>query len=227
MMETTATVAAGADDGQYNDGMINVTGISGNLNQAGDRIGFRFTGIEEEPGRTLVGAYLRLFLPQAKLSTIRGVIRCAANEAGLVDLADLALTEASAPWAADNLGTGFVQSPSFAAAVEEVWSRPGWAGEIMAVIEATADAPFRASTIEKGAEFAAALLLQWEDEPMPEPEPEPPRPRRQVSVIVRDLEPGESHEIRLVRPRDIVLADGGIDWEATKFAAFMWLVEGE
>jgi len=61
-----------------------------------------------------------------------------------------------------------------------------------------------------------------------EPEEPPPPATRptEVSVIVRDIPPGGSHEVRHVRPGDIAMGPGGIDWEQTPYTAYI-LFRGE
>ncbi|CUS05394.2 protein of unknown function [Candidatus Promineifilum breve] len=61
-----------------------------------------------------------------------------------------------------------------------------------------------------------------------EPEEPPPPPTRpvEVSVIVRDIPAGGSHEVRHVRPGEIVMGPGGIDWEQTPYTAYI-LFRGE
>lgn len=64
-----------------------------------------------------------------------------------------------------------------------------------------------------------ALLLAVElgpDEPPP-----PPAPPREISVIVRNIPAGGSHEVRHVRPGEIVMGPGGIDWDATPYMAYI------
>ena len=43
----------------------------------------------------------------------------------------------------------------------------------------------------------------------------------EISVIVRDLEPGQAHEVRHVRPGKVVMGPAGIDWEATPYTAYV------
>lgn len=63
-----------------------------------------------------------------------------------------------------------------------------------------------------------AVELGAPDEP--EPPPPPTRPV-EVSVIVRDIPAGGSHEVRHVRPGEIVMGPGGIDWEQTPYTAYI------
>lgn len=58
-----------------------------------------------------------------------------------------------------------------------------------------------------------------------EPEPPEPQPRHEEFVIVRNMPPGSDIVVRVVRPQDIHLVEGGnglIDWETTKHSS-MWL----
>jgi len=59
-------------------------------------------------------------------------------------------------------------------------------------------------------------------------EPEPVRERRELSVVVRELAAGETHEVRYVRPGELVMKEGGggIDWEKTPFVAHGFVIEG-
>lgn len=71
-------------------------------------------------------------------------------------------------------------------------------------------------------------LAEAADEPEPTPEPEPlPDLSRQISVIVRDIPPGGSHEVRHVRPADLVVRDGDIVWSETPFTAYILAAPGE
>lgn len=55
--------------------------------------------------------------------------------------------------------------------------------------------------------------------------PEAPR-RHELSVVVRPLAAGEAHEVRYVRPEDVVMkAGGGIDWERTAFRGHTFVIE--
>lgn len=45
--------------------------------------------------------------------------------------------------------------------------------------------------------------------------PKPPPKAHEISVIVRDLEPGATHAVYWVRPGDVVMGAAGIDWERT------------
>lgn len=58
-------------------------------------------------------------------------------------------------------------------------------------------------------------------DPEPPDEPEPPMRPVEVSVIVRDIPAGGSHEVRHVRPGDIVMGSGGIDWNETPYTAYI------
>lgn len=207
------------EEGQFTGGVQNTTGISVNLGQTGDKIAFRFP--VEGPAQR---AALRLQLPQAALSSIRAVIRCNAAGAALADapIDERLLTEAMTPWSADNLGSGPVLSPDFAAALNEAVAWPEFDGSVCVVITATEGVDFRASSSEKGAGWQPVLVLETADEPEPEPEPTPVM-ARQISVIVRDIPPGGSHEVRHVRPGDIVMGSGGIDWSATPYTAYVLL----
>lgn len=62
-------------------------------------------------------------------------------------------------------------------------------------------------------------LVVQPDEPPPPPVPE--LSSREISVIVRDIEPGGSHEVRHVRPGEIVMGPNGIDWEQTPYTAYI------
>lgn len=53
----------------------------------------------------------------------------------------------------------------------------------------------------------------------------PVEERRELSVVVRELAAGETHEVRYVRPGDLVMKDGGIDWEKTPFVAHGFVIE--
>ena len=53
---------------------------------------------------------------------------------------------------------------------------------------------------------------------------ETPAPPTEISVIVRDLAPGWAHEVRHVRPGDIVMGANGIDWDATPYVAYTLVV---
>lgn len=58
--------------------------------------------------------------------------------------------------------------------------------------------------------------------------PEPVRERRELSVVVRELAAGETHEVRYVRPEELFMkaGGGGIDWERTVFRAHVFTVDG-
>lgn len=207
------------EEGQYTGGVQNTAGISVNLGQTGDKIAFRFP--VDGPATS---ATLRLHLPQASLSSIRAAIRCNADGATLADapIDDRLLTEAATPWAADDLGSGPATSPDFAAALNEAVAWPAFDGTVCVVLTATEGVDFRASSSEKGAGWQPVLALETADEPGPGPDTEPPPPlTRQISVIVRDIPPGGSHEVRHVRPGEIVLGPAGIDWSQTPYTAYV------
>lgn len=83
-------------------------------------------------------------------------------------------------------------------------------------------APFAAAgTVYRiaGVELVEAPAQPTEPEPEPEPEPSPVDLSRQLSVIVRDIPPGGWHEVRHVRPADLVVVDGNIDWTQTVYTS--------
>lgn len=57
-------------------------------------------------------------------------------------------------------------------------------------------------------------------------EPRPVVERRALSVVVRELAAGETHEVRYVRPGELVMKEGGIDWERTRYMAHGFVIEG-
>lgn len=80
-------------------------------------------------------------------------------------------------------------------------------------------------TCGRAASVMGFVALVAADEP---PDvPEPVEERREVSVVVRELAAGETHEVRYVRPGELVMKDGGggIDWEKTPFVAHGFVIE--
>lgn len=94
-------------------------------------------------------------------------------------------------------------------------------------------APFaKAGTVYRLANVSLEEATEPEPEPEPEPDPEPepePEPQpdppgylaRQLSVIVRDIPPGGWHEVRHVRPSELVVVNGNIDWTQTPYSSFI------
>lgn len=75
------------------------------------------------------------------------------------------------------------------------------------------------STVLLVAEFSRSTI----PDPDPDPDPEPAKRLYELFVIVRDIPPGGSVEVRHVKPGDMVnKVDGyGIDWEKTRFSGFI------
>jgi hypothetical protein len=66
-----------------------------------------------------------------------------------------------------------------------------------------------------------AVELAVEEEPPPPP---PPARNHEFSVIVRELRPGQSYEVRHVRPTEMVMGARGIDWEQTPYTSHILAV---
>lgn len=92
---------------------------------------------------------------------------------------------------------------------------------VVAALGATEDVDAAVVTDERGrlVTLLAVPLVAVPDEPEPPPTPE--LPAREISVIVRDIPPGGSHEVRHVAPGNIVMGPGGIDWEQTPYTAYI------
>lgn len=214
------------DDGQLNNGEANISGISLNLNRPGDRIVLRFVLVPAAPGGRATAARLQLFLPQPLMTTIRARIYCEAADSAAplaLDNFDRPLTDRYVEWSADGGAAGWVESPDFSEVVNEVLVRTGWRGQnaLAVVLVATAAANLRARSLN-GATAGEEPLLVLELDAATEPEPPTPIDlSRQMSVIVRDIPPGGSHEVRHVRPVDIVMTGRDIDWTQTPFTAYI------
>lgn len=148
-------------------------------------------------------------------------------------LADNA-TPGQAIGAAGDAGTVVVSGPFRGLVVIGAMSRPGariepGEGEVLARGETEeSDATTRvtaalivaadvdAVTLSGRAVLALAVPLV-----APEPPPPPPPRLREISVIVRDIPEGGSHEVRHVRPGEIVMGPRGIDWEQTPYTAYI------
>jgi nitrate reductase NapE component len=64
-----------------------------------------------------------------------------------------------------------------------------------------------------------ALAVALEQPPLPPPK------AHELSVIVRDLAEGATHEVRWVRPGEVVMGSAGIDWEQTPHQAHIFTGE--
>lgn len=71
-----------------------------------------------------------------------------------------------------------------------------------------------------------AVELAVEEEPPPPPPPPPVR-IHEFSVIVRELGPGQSYEVRHVRPTEMVMGAAGIDWGQTPYTSHILAVPEE
>ena len=85
---------------------------------------------------------------------------------------------------------------------------------------AAAAAPARVEIVCGRAASVMAFLALVE-------EPRPAQQRRELTVVVRGLAAGETHEVRYVRPEELVMQEGGrgIDWERTRYVAHGFVVD--
>lgn len=73
----------------------------------------------------------------------------------------------------------------------------------------------------QGGRLALLLAVELAVEEEPPPPPPPLARNHEISVIVRELGPGQSHEVRHVQPGEIVMGSRGIDWEQTPYTAYI------
>lgn len=133
MAEFTASVAASEDDAQESAGTMALSASVLNANATTQSSGMRFTDVTIPPGSAITAATLDLYLVTGSYDdpdvTIRGedTDDAAAFSETDDDITGRDTTAASVTWTASNVGTGTRTTPDFAAVVQEIVDRPGWA----------------------------------------------------------------------------------------------------
>ena len=182
--------------------------------------------------RYAIGAFA---LAEPAAGALRFVVTASKPLAGLVAFLYMAdnLLAGAAVGAAGDAGTVVVPGPFRGPVVVGAMSRPG------ARIESDAGAVIaRGETLESDAttRVTAALIAAADVDAIAlsgravvalavslvAPPPPPPPPVHELSVIVRELADGATHEVRWVRPGEVVMGPGGIDWEATPHQAMVF-----
>ena len=138
MANVTVNLAASADDGhEFADDLgftrtDTIIRCNADTNASNRTSGFmRFVIPMIESGDTIDNATMDVFVINALWDDPTLDMHCedvddSADLAATADIINRALTTASAAWVALGAGTGFVTSPSFTAAVQEVIDRVGW-----------------------------------------------------------------------------------------------------
>lgn len=135
-------IAAGSDDARQNVTTMDLTNaFTVSIINATDYAGFRFTNVTIPQGSTINSATLNTYLSSSSFDDIDARIYCQdIDDAGTFtsaasDISNRTPTTAYTAWQVTNMGVGWETSPDFAAAVQEVIERPGWAsGNDLAVI---------------------------------------------------------------------------------------------
>lgn len=141
----TTAIAASADDAYESSGSMDLTSGLILVNTANRRGGWRFTNITIPPGSTINSATIEFYITSGSYDDPNVTIFCedvddaAAFTTTTNDISSRALTSASTPWIASDVGTGAHSTPSFASSVQEVIDRGGWASGNDLVVIITAD----------------------------------------------------------------------------------------
>jgi hypothetical protein len=133
MSTFTTSIAASSDDAAEDSGVMDLTANIATMQDAADYIGLRFTGVTIPPGSTVNTATTDVNVPSATLDSPDLTIYAedtddAATFTGSANnISGRTATTATASWAAIDIGTGVKTSPNFAAVIQEIIDRPGWA----------------------------------------------------------------------------------------------------
>ncbi len=141
MTTLNRTITQSADDAQESGGTAVINGTTLNIGQPAHYIGLRFQNITIPAGSTINSAVFQGNVVSTSLDDPDILIYCQDHDnatafaAGSAGISGRTLTTANTPWSATNIGAGYQTSPDFAAAVQEVIDRGGWAsGNALALI---------------------------------------------------------------------------------------------
>lgn len=150
------TIAASADDALQDGVSMNTNGATPTVNATTKYAGFRFTNITIAPGSTVSAATLTLYLPSAANDDADvDIYGEDADDAATFttannDITNRTATTAVAVWTAGSLGTGWKVSADFAAVIQEIIDRGGWASgnDIVIVLKGRSTDPLRFETYD-------------------------------------------------------------------------------
>ena len=165
----TTTIAASSDDAEEIGGTVDLTGNTITITDTTDYAGLRFTGVTIPAGSTINSASLDFNVPSTSFDSPDLTIYAedtddaATFAASANNVSGRTPTTATATWTATDIGTGIKTSADFAAVVQEVINRGGWASgnDINIILKGrTAAADFRFSASD-GANPEAEINIDY------------------------------------------------------------------
>lgn len=132
MATFSVAVAASSDDAQETGGTVTLTDLAMNVNGTAQYAGMRFLNVTIPQGSTINTATVSLNFISTSYDSPDTIIYCENVDdattftTGASNISGRSLTSGTA-WAATNLGLGVKVSANFAAEVQTVVNRGGWA----------------------------------------------------------------------------------------------------
>jgi hypothetical protein len=141
MTTWNGTIAVSADDAQEAATSVTINGSTIVADTSPSYLGFRFLNVTIPNAATITAATMQVYCNTTSKDTAEHKIHCedvddaAAFAASSSNISNRPLTTAFTLWSAADMGVGWHTTPDFAAAVQEVVNRAGWAsGNDLAVI---------------------------------------------------------------------------------------------
>jgi hypothetical protein len=161
-----AAIAASADDAQQATTTVAITGVTIIVDGAGNWLGFRFQNVTIPQGSAINAATMSVYVQSGATDDPDVDIYCEAADnaatfaATANNISNRARTTAKTNWTAANIGTAWRTTPDFAAVVQEVTDRAGWAsGNALAVIfDGLSASALRVRAYDNGAEYATITI---------------------------------------------------------------------
>ena len=168
-------VAAGTDDAEERSASVSLTGTDLELVLDGatvQTVGLRFAGVAVPAGATITRAYVQFGVDEASTVptslTVAG--QAADNPSGFTavskNVSSRPRTTATVGWAPPAWPTRGARgadqrTPDLSAVVQEIVSRPGWAGGNAVVLVITGSGTRTAAAFERGAAEAPVLHIEY------------------------------------------------------------------
>ncbi len=166
----TASVNASANDASQAAGTVDISGGALNANAATHYVGYRFTSVTIPPGSTITAATLDLEVYSGSFDDPDVTIyaddsdSAAAFVASSNNISGRTATTATTTWTDSSIGTGIKTTPDFAATVQEIIDRGGWAsGNAIALITKgnSGSSALRTRAWDAGTGSPAALSITY------------------------------------------------------------------
>lgn len=169
MTAFNATIIASADDAREDTPTTVITGTNITMDTASRYGGFRFQNVTIPQGATISAATLTGTIPAVFNDSPDVTIWCEAadNAAAFAatnnNISGRTATTATATWTATDIGTGAKTSVDFAAAVQEVINRAGWASgnALVVILKGNSVNPLRFNAYDGGGADYATLDVTY------------------------------------------------------------------